>query len=76
MCILLGCNKKENNPIVGKWEYPGGNYYWFNDDETCEYYVYGTKMKITYKIDGDNISILYDGNSAPFETTFTIENDK
>ena len=32
-------------------------------------------MKCTYKIDGDKISILYDGSTVPFETTFSIEND-
>ena len=33
-------------------------------------------MKCTYEIDGDKISILYDGNTAPFETTFSIDGNK
>lgn len=75
--ILFGCGKKENNSIVGKWVYNDGNYYYvFNDDNTCTYNVYGNEMKGTYKIDGDKISILYDGNKDPFETTFKIEDNK
>ena len=33
-------------------------------------------MEFTYTTEGDKISILYKGNTAPFETTFTIEGNK
>ena len=33
-------------------------------------------MECTYEVDGDKLSILYNGNSAPFETTYTIEGKK
>ena len=32
-------------------------------------------MKCTYTIDGDKISILYDGNTVSFDTTFEIKDD-
>ncbi len=32
-------------------------------------------MEFTYKIDGDKISILYTGNTDPFETTYSIDGD-
>ena len=79
ICVLLvGCGKKANG-IVGKWETKLGSYsyvYTFNEDKTCTYDAAGTLMKGTYEIDGDKISILYDGNTAPFETTFSIEDNK
>ncbi len=67
--VLSGCGKIT---IVGKWA-QGSFVYTFNDDNTCEYDVAGTKMKCTYKTDGDKLSILYDGNTVPFETTYKIE---
>ena len=33
-------------------------------------------MKFTYTDDGSNLSILYDGNTAPFESTYTIDGSK
>jgi len=76
--LLIGCTKKENG-IVGKWETKLGTYsyvYTFNEDKTCTYDAAGTLMKCTYEIKDDTISILYDGNTAPFETTFSIEGNK
>ena len=32
-------------------------------------------MNCTYEVDGDKLSILYTGNTAPFETTYKIEGD-
>ena len=69
--LLTACGKKEG--IVGKWAYEAGGYtYKFNEDGTGEY----NGAKFTYTIDGDKISILYEGNTAPFETTFSIDGDK
>ncbi|MBO4897120.1 MAG: hypothetical protein J5590_02325 [Clostridia bacterium] len=71
---------QESSAIVGQWKndtyLPGTEFiYTFNDDGTGEYDAGGTLMKFTYEIDGENISILYDGNTAPFETTFQIDGD-
>ena len=30
-------------------------------------------MECTYEVDGDKLSILYKGNTAPFETTYKID---
>ena len=60
--------------IVGAWEYESGGYtYTFNEDGTGQYDVAGTVMPFTYEIDGENLSILYEGNTAAFETTFEIK---
>ena len=67
---LLGCTKKDG--LVGKWAH-GSFVYTFNSDKSCSYDVAGTKMECTYTIDGDKLSILYKGNTAPFETTYKIE---
>jgi len=78
LCLfLVGCGKK--NSIIGKWETKLGGYnfvYTFNEDKTCSYDAAGKLMKCTYEIDGDKISILYDGDTSPFETTFSIEGNK
>ena len=75
--LLVGCGKEnKKSPIVGKWAYSSNFVYTFNEDNTCEYDVAGTIMKCTYKVDGENLSILYDGDSAPFETTFEIEENE
>ena len=83
---LSGCGKdkeedtkKEDesnkDPIVGVWAY-GSFKYTFNEDKTCSYDASGTLMKCTYKIDGDKLSILYEGDTEPFETTYSIKGDK
>ena len=33
-------------------------------------------MKCTYKTDGDKLSILYDGNTVSFDTTYSIDGNK
>ena len=79
VCLAItGCNNNntKKNPIVGKWAYSSTFVYTFNEDKTCEYNVSGTIMKCTYETDGDKISILYDGDTIPFETTYSIEGDK
>ncbi len=71
--VMTGCKKSEG--IVGKWAL-GSYVYTFNEDKTCQYDAAGTIMKCTYEINGDKISILYDGDTLPFETTFTIEGNE
>ena len=76
------------NPIVGTWyienESKGYRYYYemtYNADNTCTWLRYryegDTKNLIdsksgTYKIDGNQLSILYKGSDKPWSTTFTI----
>ena len=70
---LFGCTKKEG--LVGKWAH-GSYVYTFNEDKTCSYDASGTKMECTYTVDGDKLSILYKGNTAPFDTTYKIDGNK
>lgn len=76
ICIFLaGCNKKTENPIIGEWTH-GSFIYTFNKDGTCTYNTLGTIKKCTYKINENNISILYEGTTVPFESTYTIKDNK
>ncbi len=70
--MVVGCGKKDG--IVGTWQYGSSSsfQYVFKEDKTCSY----AGRNCTYTIDGDKLSILYDGDTAPFETTFKIEDDK
>ena len=80
---LTGCGKKEKTPeidrtsIVGKWKYKNGGkfIYTFNKDGTGTYEVGKNVMKFTYKTDKDKLSILYDGDTESFDTTYSIEKD-
>ena len=83
LCLFTGCEKKDiaskedrkNVPlIVGKWVHDDSYTYTFNEDGTGNYDV-GKVMKFTYKIDGNKITILYDGNNSAFETEFSIKDD-
>ncbi len=77
VCVLLvGCGIK--NSIVGSWvsEESSTFVYTFNEDKTGSYSVGGFNMNFTYTIDGNKLSILYEGNTEPFETEFTLENNK
>ena len=78
---LTACGKiesKTKDPIVGKWVYESMDsiYYVFKDDGTGTYTFGGGTKKFTYKIDGDKISILYDGDTTSFDTTFSIDGNK
>lgn len=75
--ILTGCENKEgSNSIVGSWKYATGNYtYTFNEDGTGNYDTGGTKMEFTYTVEDGKLSILYTGNTAPFETEYSIDGD-
>ena len=75
---LSGCenkvNKEKITTIIGTWAH-GSFIYTFNEDKTCSYDAYGTTTKCTYEIDGNKLSILYEGNDESFETTYTIKNN-
>lgn len=79
--VLTGCGNKgedntKKNTIVGSWKYDGADYtYTFNEDGTGDYNAAGTKMEFTYKTEDNKISILYTGNTAPFETEYSINGD-
>ena len=77
LCLsVVGCKKKDG--LVGEWAYESNGtvsstfVYVFNEDKTCSY----AGKKCTYTVDGDKLSILNDGDTVPFETTFKIEDDK
>jgi len=62
--------------IVGAWaseSFSGAYVYTFNEDGTGNYDAAGTDMPFTYTIDDSNLSILYDGDTLPFETVYTID---
>ena len=70
---LVGCGAKKEG-LVGTWVYEGGSYtYVFNEDGTGSYEAFGGKLEFTYTTEGEKLSILYTGNTAPFETTYTID---
>ena len=74
---LTACGEeKEPESIIGVWKHDSGNYiYTFNEDGTGEYNVYENPMIFTYTTEGNSLSILYNGNTAPFETTYSIKGD-
>ena len=74
--VLSGCGKKG---LVGKWtnDYAGYTFtYTFNSDGTGTYDSAGTLMKFTYTTDGDKISILYEGNTVTWDTTYEIKGNE
>ena len=71
--VLVGCGKKEEKiTLIGTWSYNNLYTYVFNEDGTGDY----SGMKFTYTTDGDKLSILYEGNTVPFETIYRIEDNK
>ena len=69
---LTACGAKSDS-IVGSWKYDSGDYvYTFNEDGTGSYNVYGNDMLFTYTTEESKLSILYNGNTAPFETEYSI----
>lgn len=74
--VLIINNNKNKNPLIGSWA--NGSYvYTFNEDGTCSYgYGSAGAMECIYHIEGDKISILYNGNTAPFETTYKIDGNQ
>ena len=64
--------------IVGSWKtqaYGADYVYTFNADGTGKYDAAGTVMEFTYTTEGSKISILYTGNTDPFETEYSIDGE-
>ena len=62
--------------IVGSWknsDYGSDYIYTFKADGTGKYDAAGTVMEFTYTTKGNTLSILYTGNTAPFETKFSVK---
>lgn len=74
---LTGCGEKkeEEKGVVGKWAY-SSFVYTFNKDKTGEYDVVGKIMKFTYEDDGQQLSILYEGNTEPLVLKYRIDGNK
>ncbi len=74
---LTACGgEKEPESILGVWKDDSGNFiYTFNEDGTGEYNVYQNPMIFTYTTEGKKLSILYNGNTEPFKTEFSIKGD-
>lgn len=71
---LTACGGAKSDSIVGSWKYDGADYtYTFNEDGTGEYNVYGNPMIFAYTTEGNKLSILYNGNTEPFETEYSID---
>ncbi len=77
---LVACGEKEGpadtGSIVGYWQTELAGYdfiYSFNEDGTGYYNAAGTVMPFTYAIEGDNLSILYDGDTEPFDTKYELK---
>ena len=69
--------KADENSIIGSWEYTGGTYiYTFNEDGTGTYDVGSDNpMKFTYELSETELSILYDGNTAPTVLEYVLDGD-
>ena len=63
-----------NYAVIGTWELEDGSdsVYVFKKDGTGEY----CGSPISYEIEGNKISIFYDGDSKPFVNEFFIDGDK
>ena len=75
---LVACGEKEVNPIVGFWKNDESGFdfvYTFNDDGTGSYDSAGTVMPFKYTMDGEKLSVTYDGDSISWDTTFKVNND-
>ena len=73
--VLTGCGKEKG--LVGVWTYEQGSgyVYTFNEDKTCSYEAFGTKMECTYEDDGTKVSILYKGNTVASSYEYKIDGD-
>ena len=82
--IFAACSNTKEEPveiadaIVGDWaseDFDGIFVYTFNEDGTGNYDAAGTDLPFTYTVDGDKLSILFDGDDISFDTTCTISGD-
>lgn len=74
---LTGCGEKkeEEKGLIGKWGH-SSFVYTFNNDKSGEYDVAGRIMKFTYEDDGEQLSILYEGNTSPTVLKYRIDGNK
>ena len=78
LTILLKSQANKETSIIGSWKNNELNIdfiYTFNADGTGNYNAAGTIMEFTYTTEGDDISILYKGDTIPFETKYSINDD-
>ena len=73
LVVITGCEKKEK--IVGRWAHES-NVYTFNEDKTCIYEVSGVRKQCTYEVDGEELSLLFKGNTVSDKMTFEIKGKK
>ena len=73
---LAGCGAKKG--LVGTWKSKdySSYVYTFNEDGTGNYDASGTIMEFTYTTEGSKISILYKGNTEPFESIYEIKDNE
>ena len=75
--FLVGCEKKESKPtLVGSWEHKSGYTYTFNEDGTGKYSYDSRFMEFTYKDKGNEVEILYTGNTNSSTFEYKIEGKK
>ena len=76
--FLTGCNQKEKetkNPLVGSWSH-GSYTYTFNEDGTGKYSYDSRFMEFTYEDKGNEVEILYHGNTNSNTFEYKIEGKK
>lgn len=77
LVTFTGCGSNDSNSIIGSWKYESGDYtYKFNKDKTGSYTYAGIEMDFTYEDKGNEISILYDGNTTASTYEYKIEGKK
>ena len=72
----VNLSESNSQSIVGSWKNDELGYdfiYTFNEDGTGKYDAAGTIMEFTYSTNENELSILYTGNTAPFQTTYHID---
>lgn len=77
---LAGCGNKNSDksdkaPIIGSWNH-SGYVYTFNEDKTGSYEAFGRIMEFTYEDDGNQVRILYKGNTVPGTYEYKVDGDK
>ena len=68
-----------SDTIVGTWgseDFDGAFVFTFNEDGTGNYDAAGTDMPFTYTAEGGKLSIIYEGDTESFDTTYTLSGDK
>ena len=70
-------NNDDKQSIVGLWAGTTDDefYYLFNDDKTGSYTMGVDIKEFTYKIDGDTVIIVFDGNSKEHVYKYSIDGD-